>query len=388
MSSLDFQYQTQVSNSIYNTLGGRGMSQNYGNSRQGQMSSFQPDAEVDKLNDQIDEIEEKIANLKSEMKKKSSQYQAQIENLQNEVQKKKIDFETAISALRQQNTNELAELSAEQQEELSQQKATFEATNSRQNDFSLRRNEALRLRKVAEITDLTNELESKKIKYNQQNFDATTTTQQGKIEAQQREAELRAQIEILNDEIDQLASARSEDLQRTRVKIDEISSAFDTRIREQKDKIERYNQEIEKRTVQFADQLRALEAQKQMEKEQLDNEIKSTNERLQSLQQLYSKIEKRNATELNLTQQDIEKLSEAIQRAKEREAEQLEEAKEQIAKMQEAQNDNLAIEEEIESIKQEIAQIKKDNADMRKEKQRLDNMLYNARLSKHRSTLK
>lgn len=388
MSSIDFQYQQQLTASGLNTTDARAATQNIGFTRQTQTVTFQADPEVSNLNDQIDEIEEKIATLKSDMKKKTSQYESEIANLQNEVEKKRIEMETEISGLREQHVSELSALRQQQEEELAQQQAHLDNTHAQRSNFSQRHQEALRTRKEAEITELRNILETKKIKYNEQNFDATTSTQQGKMEQQQREAELSAQIEILDNEINEIASSRNEELQRSRVKIDETSAVFDARRREQKIKIDRYNEEIQKRTVQYEDQIKAIEAQKKIEKEQLDNELKATNERLQGLQQLYTKMEKRNTKELNLAQQDIEKLKEAIDRAKTREEEQIEEAKAQIAKMQDAQNDNLAIEEEIEAVKQEILQIKKDNADMRKERQRLDNMIYSTRLSKHRSTLK
>ncbi|OHT15654.1 hypothetical protein TRFO_42414 [Tritrichomonas foetus] len=204
----------------------------------------------------------------------------------------------------------------------------------------------------------------------------------------QREAELSAQIEILDSEINEITAARNEELQRARVRIEETSAAFTARKKEQKAQIERYNEEIEKRESQYSEQLKAIEHQKELERVQFETQIQSTNEKLQQVQILYNKMEKRNAQEINTLKQDIERLKESLEGAKQRELEQIEDARTQIIKTQEALNDNLAIEEEIASVKKEIEQIKKDNIEMRKERQRLDTMIYNSRMSQHKSTFK
>lgn len=353
---------------------------------QGQPLALDP--EISEVHDQIDEVEANIAKLKSDIKTKTALYESEIERINSEIEKKKIDVETQLSLLREQNTQELNALQELQEQELEELRQRLEDTRKQKDNFAEKHSEAIRVNKEAEIAALKNQLERRRIKSRDQGFAQTTLSQQDKMEQQQREAELQAQIEIIDAEINEVAASRNEELQRARVKMDETSAAFEARQREQQAKLERYKDEISKRQLQYEEQIRALESQKDMEKEALETELKETNERLQGLQQLYSKMEKGNSREIQLTQQDIDRLNVAVQEAKKREEEQLEEAKQQIARLQDAQSDNVAIEQELEAVRQRIAQIKSDNTEMRKERQRLDTTIYSTRITRHRSTLK
>lgn len=343
------------------------------------------DPDVAELHDQVDEIEESIARVASEMKTETSLFESELERLQSEVEKKRIETETELSAIVEQNMAKLKEISEENEAELDDFRQRLEETRREKSNFMHQHGEVSRVNKEAEIAALRAQLERRRIKHRDQEFAATTSTQRDKMERQQREAELQAQIEIINAEISEVAASRNEELQRARIKLDETSATFATRQREQAAKMDRYKDEIAKREAQYGEQAKALEIQKQMEHDQLENELKAMNEKLQGLQHLYSKIEKRNNRELQITQQDIERMNEAIEQMKQREEEQIEEAKEQISQYQDAQHDNIAIEQQIEAIRQEIARIKRDNVEMRKERQRLDTMIYSSRISRHKS---
>ena len=355
------------------------------------LSHSQPlavDPEISDVHDQIDEVEANIAKLKSDIKTKTALYESEIERINSEIEKKKIDVETQLSLMREQNLEELNALRDAQEQELEELRQRLEDTQKQKDNFAEKHSEAIRVNKEAEIAALKSQLERRRIKTRDQGFTQTTMSQQDKMEQHQREAELQAQIEIIDAEINEVAASRNEELQRARVKMDETSATFEARQREQQAKLERYKDEIAKRQLQYEEQVKALEQQKEMEKEALENELRETNERLQGLQQLYSKMEKGNSREIQLTQQDIERLNVAVQEAKKREEEQLEEAKQQIARLQDAQSDNVAIEQELAAVRQRIAQIKQDNLEMRKERQRLDTTIYSSRITKHRSTLR
>jgi chromosome segregation ATPase len=346
------------------------------------------DPDVEELHDQIEETERQISTLKSEIKGKTALYGAEIERLHGEIAKKKIEIETRLSEQREDHIAILKDLQEQQQQEVDELHARLEDAIRQQRTFHQHHNDVIKANRESELTTLRNQLERKRIKLRDQEFAAKQTSQQDKMEQQQREAELKAQIEILDAEINEVAASRNEELQRARVQVDETGGSFETRQREQKAKIDRYSDEIAKRRQQFEERLAALEAQKKLEDDQLQSELRATTERLQGLQQLSSKMEKRNNREVQLTQQDMEKLNDAISQSKQREADQLEEAKEQIAKLQEAQHENIGIEQELIALRQKIDQIKKDNADMRKERQRMDTLIYSSRISKHRSNLR
>ena len=352
------------------------------------VAPLQVDPEISEVHDQIDEVEANIAKLKTDIKTKTALYESEIERINSEIEKKKIDVETQLSLMREQNLDELNALRDQQDRELEELRQRLDDTRRQKDSFAEKHSEALRVNKEAEIAALRNQLERRRIKTRDQGFTQTTISQQDKMEQHQREAELQAQIEILDAEINEVAASRNEELQRARVKMDETSAAFEARQREQQTKLERYKDEIAKRQAQYEEQIHALEEQKELEKRELDSELKETNEMLQGLQQLYSKMEKRNSREVQLTQQDIERLKAAVQDAKKREEEQMEEAKQQISRLQDAQSDNVAIEQELAAVRQRIAQIKQDNVEMRKERQRLDTTIYSSRISRHRSTLK
>ena len=346
------------------------------------------DPEVSDLHDQIDEVEEKISRLQSDVKTRTALYESEIARIQSEIDKKKVDVETQLSLIRQQQAEELAALHEQQELELAELRERLADARVQKDTFAQRHNEVVRANKEAEIAALKNELERRIISHRNKSFVATTNTQQDKMEQQQREAEVQAQIEILDAEINEIAASRNEELQRARVKMDETCAIFEARQKEQQVKVDRYKDEIAKRKQQYEEQVAALEAQKKMEHDQLDNELKATNEKVQALQQLFAKMDRRNSREIQMTQQDIERLRSAIQQGKEREEAQLVEAREQVAQLQDAQRDNVAIEQELMSIREEIARIKEDNAEMRSERQRMDTKIYSTRISKHRSTLR
>jgi DNA repair exonuclease SbcCD ATPase subunit len=242
------------------------------------------------------------------------------------------------------------------------------------------------VKKESRIAERRAQLEREKIKHEADELAAKTTTQKRKIEQQQQEAVLQGDIEILDAEINEILASRNEELQRGRVMIDEFGAGFTTRRRERIANLEQLDDEIAKREKQLAEQLNALEKQHSREQEELNNEVKATNDRLQKLQQLFAKMERKNNRELQLTQRDVDKLAEAVHEAEVGEKQQLEDTRKQMAQLEEAQRESIEIEQNLAAMRQEIAQIKKDNQDMRKERQRLDTLIYSTRLSKHRST--
>jgi chromosome segregation ATPase len=369
-----------------------GLSALSGSKKAGSFSQSRPpaallDPDVDQLHNQIEEIEARTSALKSEIKTTTTFTESEIERLRGEIAKKKIEIETRLSEQRSAHIQALKDLQEEQNAEVEELQERREATSRQNRTFQQRHGGIIQASKEAEVTTLRNQVERKKIKLQDQEFAAKKSSQEDKMEKEQREAELKAQIEILQAETNEIVSSRNDELQHARVQLEETGASFETRKREQKEKIDRYTDEIAKRKQQYEERIAALQGQRQLEATQLDSELKATNERLRGLQQLSSKMEKRNSREVQLTNQDIDKLKEALSQSKSREQEQLEEAKEQIAKLQEAQHENIGIEQELVAIRQQIEQIKKDNADMRKEKQRLDTRIYASRISKHRSNL-
>jgi chromosome segregation ATPase len=349
---------------------------------------FGLDPEISNIHDQIERVERDLISLQSDIKQISVQYESELERLQVELDKKKIDVETKLSALNQEQLAIEKALTEDQALEIEQLQERLDETLRQQERFAKRRSEITRVKKEAEIAALRGQVERRKIKREADDFTSQTVSQQQKMERQEREAHLQAQIEILDSEINEISASRNDELQRARVMIDEAASGFTNRKRERLANLEQLDDEIAKRTKQYADQFAAIEEQQKLELEELDTESKATNERLQGLQQLFGKMEKRNNREIQITERDIEKLSEAIRQAQSREAEQLEEAQEQITRLEEAKQDNVAIEQELLALRDEIAQIRKDNQDMRKERQRLDTVIYSSRISKHRTGLR
>ena len=344
--------------------------------------------EISDLHDQLDQVEENISRLQSDIKTRTALYESEITRIDSEIEKKKSDVESQLALLREQNAAELALIRDQHNQELIELRERLEDARSQKDTFTQRHREVLRANKEAEIAALKNELERRIISNRNRSFVQTTNHQQDKMAQQQREAELSAQIEILDAEINEIAASRNEELQRARVKMDETCAAFEARQKEQQVKVERYQDEIAKRKQQYEEQMEALETQKKMEHDQLENELRATNEKLQGLQQLAAKMDRRNSREIDLTRQDIARLRSAIEQAKEREEAQISEVRDQIGQLQDAQRDNVALEQEIASMRDEVAQIKQDNTEMRAERQRMDTRIYSTRISKHRSTLR
>lgn len=344
--------------------------------------------EISDLHDQLDQVEENISRLQSDIKTRTALYESEITRIDSEIEKKKSDVESQLALLREQNAAELALIRDQHNQELIELRERLEDARSQKDTFTQRHREVLRANKEAEIAALKNELERRIISNRNRSFVQTTNHQQDKMAQQQREAELSAQIEILDAEINEIAASRNEELQRARVKMDETCAAFEARQKEQQVKVERYQDEIAKRKQQYEEQMEALETQKKMEHDQLENELRATNEKLQGLQHLAAKMDRRNSREIDLTRQDIARLRSAIEQAKEREEAQISEVRDQIGQLQDAQRDNVALEQEIASMRDEVAQIKQDNTEMRAERQRMDTRIYSTRISKHRSTLR
>jgi chromosome segregation ATPase len=345
------------------------------------------DPEIARIHDQIEGVEHDLTSLQSEVKQTSARYESELERLQVEIDKKRIDVETKLSILKQEHLTVEKALIEDQALEIQQLQDRLDETLRQQDRFTKRRSDITRTKKEAEIASLRAQLERRKIKLEEDDFTSQTVRQQQKMERQEQEAQLQAQIEILDSEINEISASRNDELQRARVMIDEAASGFDTRKRERLANLEQLDDEIAKRNKQYAEQFTAIEAEHKLELEELEADLRATNERLQGMQQLFGKLEKRNNREIQVTHRDIEKLGDAIKQAKMREEEQTDDARQQITRLEEAKQDNIAIEQELVALREEIAQIKRDNLEMRKERQRLDAVIYSSRISKHRTGL-
>jgi chromosome segregation ATPase len=345
------------------------------------------DPEIARIHDQIEGVERDLTSLQSEVKQTSARYESELDRLQVEFEKKRIDVETKLSVLKQEHLTIEKALIEDQQLEIQLFEDRLDETLRQQDRFTKRRSDITRVKKEAEIASLRAQLERRKIKREADDFTSQTVSQQQKMERQEQEAQLQAQIEILDSEINEISASRNDELQRARVMIDEAASGFNTRKRERLAKLEQLDDEIGKRNKQYAEQFAVIEDEHKLELEELEADLKATNERLQGMQQLFGKMERRNNREIQVTQRDIEKLGDAIKQAKLREEEQLEDSRQQITRLEEAKQDNIAIEQELLGLREEVTQIKRDNQDMRKERQRLDTVIYSTRISKHRTGL-
>lgn len=344
----------------------------------------QLDDEVARLHDQIDSVEESIANFKAETKQKTSFYETEIQNLENKLKKAQVEADTQLSAQREKNAIELQELEQQHELEVQELETKIEETVQENNRFISHHNEAMRVKKEAEIADLRRRIELHKINLSEQNFEQTTAQVTNKMDAQARESELKAQIELLEGEIKELNVVREEDLQSSNLKVQQARVAFEARYKEQQEKLEKYKSERQKRETQMNEQINAAQKQAELELQQMENEFEATNVRARKMEAMRTKLERRNLREQQIMKQDIDSMKEAINRARELENEQMEDAKISVKKLQDAMHLTIALDQEIEKAKDDIDKIKKDNADMRKERSRLDSTLYSTRLSKFR----
>lgn len=352
-----------------------------------QTPTLEQDPEVSQLHDHLDKVEEAIANCQAESKAARAAYESEIQRLEGEIEKAKIDAETKLSQQREEHVAELNELREKQEAEIEQLQHDIAKTQKHRSKFSEQHLQASRVQKEALLADLRHQIEYARIEHEENTYSTTAQCQQAVIDNQQKEVELQAQIEMLDADIKDIGASRMEELQKARLKADEINSTMEAMTREQSSKVDRYKMELQKRQQICNEHIESLESQAEMERQQLENELQAVKSRMDSLQKLLTQTDRRNQRELQITKQDIQTLKDSLETAQQREQSQIDIMRQQIDKLHAAQQDNIQVEQEIESIRAQLEQIKHDNVSMRKERQRMDTQMYTSRISQHRSTL-
>jgi chromosome segregation ATPase len=339
------------------------------------------------LNATMDSVTGSVARFRSEMKQKTACFQSEISNIETQI---KLAQAAATRSLTDQRAKEAAEVEALKQVQAAEieslQKELKKALKSRSR-ASARRVEAVRLQKEAELAQVKHDLELLKIRRDADEFAAALQSRRSEVGVREREAELNAQIALLEAEINDVTASTAEDLAQSRNKLDAMAASFEARNREEREKVQRYQDEIAKHKQFYSEEMHALKGQAEMKKAQLDNALQATHEKIASLRELISQCQTKGSHDVQQVMQDIEDLKVAINQAKEREERQLEEAKEQIAKLRSAQRERVTIEQEVAGIRDEVAQLKRENQELRRECSRVDALQYQTRIAKCRALL-
>lgn len=340
-----------------------------------------------RLTEQMDDVDNAITSLSSEIRQKTACFEIEMKNIQDQIRASQQDGQYDLEEMEAGQKRELEELEKRQEAELGDLHVKLDKVLKSRSASVARRNDTKRIQKEAVIAQLKHQLELLRIQRDADGFSQTVSTQQDQIEEQKKELELQAQVELLDAEVANVTTGRNEDIARVQMKIDETTKAFEARNKDQLEKIQKYKSEIAKRKEQYDDQIKALRAQGDLERTQLENALRAANEKIAALRQLHNKLQDSGTKEHQTIQAEIAELRDAIEHAKQREEEQMEEVKEQIANYRVALRDKVAIEQEVLALREEIDQIKKQNQELRKECSRIDNMQYSSRISRYRSSI-
>jgi hypothetical protein len=187
-----------------------------------------------------------LPTVKSAITSNTALYNAEIEQRRGKIAHQRIENEAWLSERRREQITIIKELRGRQNAEVDELRQRLDVAIRQQRVFREHHGGVVRV-KESELTSHRNQLERQKSINRDPAFAEKLSAQEGKMEQQQREAEPKAQIEIVDAEINEIGASRNEDVQRARLQVDETDGSFETHELEQKAKIDRYTHEIAKR---------------------------------------------------------------------------------------------------------------------------------------------
>ncbi|OHT12922.1 kinetoplast-associated protein [Tritrichomonas foetus] len=329
--------------------------------------------EIAQINHAIEQAEEQLGKLRSELSIKNTEmqkYQDQdfqdITNNENQI----------IEMIEEEQRQELIKIQAKNEEELNRLRDDFQKSLQEAENWAEKHAKSVAAERTAQLDQLRKEVDQMRQTSNEAAFSATQT--RTKLYQQSKNVSLQnsQRIQYLEAQLSEIVSVTREEMRDIRAKIEECLAAIDIRNKEHANEITRYEHELAEREAQYNEHLEVLHEQFACEKQRVEQSVNESAKNTEKMQKILKQLEKQHEHQLQTTLKDVEKMKHSIYQARNREDMQMNETKTFISQAQGIQRECQQTEKEIAIVENELRELKDENQELRAELSQLDKAVY------------
>ncbi|OHT16757.1 hypothetical protein TRFO_41610 [Tritrichomonas foetus] len=323
--------------------------------RQYSMSTDPDDAEIEHLQNQIDEMNNFLISVKSHAEDRQLRYEKTIEKLQQSIQEvqEKCEFDLENQIARQ--NAEVAQALADQEAEIEELILGTHYMNKDTNNWRNISEDLNYLSDKIEEFDIKKSIAGIKDQGQEIEFLRSTQIEDAKTKRQAILKSQERQIKALQDEIERYQSASRQDDQHFQMVTADCSFAQEKRERTHKIIVEKMNYEANQRAEIFGTHLRVLQRQVDRERSKTDTDTKALRDTEESLVQMKRKTSQHCLQQFNEATNDINRIQKLLEKHAESEESHSQMTLNSRSKTTNLQRQNVMLKRKIEQMADEIA---------------------------------
>ncbi|OHT05369.1 hypothetical protein TRFO_05952 [Tritrichomonas foetus] len=344
--------------SVEEALGlGENFFKNNSRSINGNVTQFDPDAEIENLQNQIEDTESAIQSIKLSIKEKEQRYESELAEIQEQINEADSFANEQLQIQQAEFENEIKELKKQYEEEISNFEATMSRNLAENSKWANFRNELLILGDQAKIVDMERKTETEKAIFLESKSINDVREAQKQLQRRNELLEYERKIRELENEVSSLQSSRRESTAEYRLTINEITEKIETKARDHAMLIQKMTAELEQRDIHFTQHTQSVKQMTEKERITANTDLQIAINKIESLKNIYQSVNRRGSVQLQSMTRDIEKLSRSIEDIKKNEEMSNEKAREQMIKLQSMQKEIKYYREMNQAIQNEITRL-------------------------------
>ena len=272
----------------------------------------QKNDEITALNNELENAEKKLADLKYSLK--SQQADNTETSDASDIDDDAVPPEDLkeLEEIKAKNEQEIQKLNEANEEEVAQLEECYEKQLKDAEEWAEQHAEQIFIEKQTEHQQLLKELDSLKEKLAESEFASTQTKFQLLEESKTTSMTNAQKIQYLEAQLGELNSLMRDEIRAIRAKIEETVTAYNMRTKDHQIEIERYQNEIEIRNKKYEQHIEALQQQFNCEKNRYETTINTSEQKYNSLQKVIKQLERQHEKQISTALKDNEKLKATI----------------------------------------------------------------------------
>jgi chromosome segregation ATPase len=326
--------------------------------------------EIQGYQDAIEEAEQLLAKLKSELESKAALFSAEVNDggSDDSGEEEGLDLDKLKSEL----DAELNGLTAKHQEEVASLSSQYTATLKDAEQWAEEHAESAYLEKVAELEGLKKELKAFREQTDETAFAQAESRTRALMQSKNTAIENRRRIQELEDQLAELGATAREELRVVRAKVDECLTAVELRDREHQSEIQKYEREATDRDEQYNAHLQVLAEQFQSERQRVERQLAAAMAKGDNVRKVLAQLHRHHEVQIETTRRDNERMKSTILQSKTRDEQLSVNTKSFVSRAQTTQNSCRRVEQDIALVNDEIKELQEENRELEMELRRLD----------------
>lgn len=330
--------------------------------------------EIVQLNKMIEEAEQKLILIQTELAKEIKEKQPSKIEDENAIDRELLTQQ--IQDLQLQHEAEIQNLQSQHESRLKEMNDTFQKSVRSAELWAQTHADSIAADKKSQLTELQNSLKILQSSTNE-NLVSISKNRHSNIQQSKRASYLNQQrIKLLETQISEITAVTREEARDIKTKIEECLTSIELRGREHENEISEYQREIEDREAKYAEHIQNVLEQYAIENKQMESAIACASSQADSLPRLLKQMEKQNDSHYQTSMKDLEKVKSTLYQSQTREEKEQTETRNSVTQVQIIQKNQRKVEQEMAQLDAEINELNTENEQLRIELNRLDQAVY------------